>query len=205
MPLALTYTTLTTELQKFLGDEDTAFVARIPTLIGLGEMRALRDLDLEIFDVTSSTIAFSTSNQLVTKPDNWVATRTLAYKSGSVVSMLLPRTYEYLLDYWPNATLTGTPLYFTELNATQWMVAPTPAADTAAGVARYVKRPAGLDASTTSTWLSANAADVLLYACLVSAVEWSKHAESIKVWGAEYGRALEDARKELKHAMRQQG
>lgn len=202
MALSLTYATLIEELQKFNADDDTEFEDRLDTIIGLGETRALRDLDLDIFDVTVETIAFSNGNPSVTKPSGWLATRALMHKSGSNLAQLLPRSYDFIVDYWPNSALTGTPLYFTEHTETTWLVAPTPSSDVSAGVCRYMKRPTGLSSGNTTTWLGTNVADLLLYACMVSSVEFLKNDERARTWAGEYATQLAKARKEFANLIR---
>ena len=201
MSLTLTYTTLKAALVDNTDDEGTEFAAALDTIIALGELKLLRDLDLEIFDVTD-TGTLTGSSQLVTKPTGYIAGRSLHITVSGVRSQLFQRTYEYLVDYWPTAaTTTTTPKYYAELNDTQWYVAGTPAGSYDF-TARFMKRPTGLSGSTETTWLSTYAADMLLYACLASAEEYLKADERVAVWKNEYAEKLTLGRHELRRMQR---
>lgn len=198
MATSFTYTSLTSTIINFTEDQGTEFAAMVDTLIAMGEDRVLRDLDLELFDVTA-TSTFSTASPWLTKPDDMVALRTLHYTTtlGSYV-IIEPRSWEICKDYWPNvSTTTSTPKYFAEYSDDEWFIAGTPASGLTV-TARYIKRPPGLSASVSETWLSTRVGDLLLYGCLISAEEFLKADERITVWKSEYNERLMACRRELK-------
>ena len=127
MPTSFTYATLKSAIQSFAGgDTGTKLDAAIDaTILPLAETRTLKDLNIEIFDAVAS-VSFASGTATVTKPSGHISTRSLIYIAGTTRSTLLERSYEYLLDYAPDSSLTGTPLYYCELNDTQWQVAPIP-------------------------------------------------------------------------------
>lgn len=174
MALSLTYTSLVAMLQAWLADTGTDFSNQVDNIIGLGELRLQRDLDLEVFESESSS-TFPVNDPAVTKPDNIVALRSFLYTDGDdEVVHLTRRSVDYIRDYNQGTNVTGDPLYYAELNETQWIVAPVPATDHTYTV-RYIQRPSGLSSSTATTWLSDNAPDALFYACLLEAETFNKN------------------------------
>jgi len=56
----------------------------------------------------------------------------------------------------------------------------------------YTYRPSGLSSSTTTTWISINAPDALLYACLVEASLFMKEAPDLtQSYTVKYQEALQ--------------
>lgn len=86
MALAWTYTTLRQALLDWPVEDEgsTEYVANIPNLIGLGEIRLVRDLNLSVFDVTDESLTIDEGSRLVTKPTTLIATRSL--RLGQVIS-----------------------------------------------------------------------------------------------------------------------
>jgi hypothetical protein len=198
MSTSFTYATLVTALRDTTEDQGAEFLAYIPTAIQLAEDRVLRDLDLELFD-TITALAFTATNPVVTKPTGAIATRTLHYTdvSGNFV-LLEPRSWEFVKDYWPNATTTtASPKYFAEYSATQYYIAGTPSG-TNVVTARCVVNPAGLTSIVTTTWLSQYMGDLLLKACLIESEQFLKADPRIPVWQADYAQRLAAATKILK-------
>ena len=198
MASSFSYNTLVTALQTVVEEYGTEYAAFIPTIIQLAEDKILRDLDLELFD-TVSTLAFTASNPLLTKPTGTIATRTVHYVNASNNRTLLElRSWEYVNDYWPNtATTTATPKYFAEYSPTQWHISGTPSG-TNVVYARCVVRPGGLTALNPNTWLSNYMGDLMLYSCLVSSEEYLKADSRIAVWLVEYTQRLQAAKVELR-------
>lgn len=198
MSSSFTYTTLKAALVSFTEDQGTEFASAVDTIIPLGEDQALRDLDLELFDVTATT-AFSAATATLTKPAGFLALRTLHYTDAdSKEQLLLSKSWEFVKDYWPTvATTTASPKYFADYSETQWVIAGTPSGTNAVTV-RYVKRPTGLSASNATTWLGTNVGDLLFYACLAVSEQFLKADNRAGLWKQEYASRLTGARRELK-------
>ena len=45
---------------------------------------------------------------------------------GGARQPVLLRKYEYLREYWPSPTATGTPVFYADYDYTNWLIAPTP-------------------------------------------------------------------------------
>ena len=197
MALSFTYASLKTALQAFTEDTGSEFETALDTIIPLAETRLVKDLDLEIFDVTYAGV-LTAGSPLVEKPLDMVALRTFHYTDATGnFQPLEPKTWEFAKDYWPKAsTTTANPKYYVEYNSTDWYLAGTPSVNSDYTV-RYIKRPDGLSLSTPTTWLSEKTPDVLFYACLVTAEQFLKADSRAPLWAAEYAKLLRSARIEL--------
>jgi len=198
MPTSYTYTSLKAAIVAIVEETGTEFAGDLDILIPLAEDKVLRDLDLELFDETFVGTLTADSPWL-TKPTGILGVRTLHYTDASGNYQLLePRSWAFCKDYWPKAaTTTATPKYFSEFSDTSWMVAGTPSSELTV-TARCIKRPAGLDGSTSTTWLSQHAGDLLLFAALELSEMYLKSDERIPTWKQGYLERLVVARNELK-------
>ena len=195
------HTTLKAAIIAFVEDTGTPFASDVDICIGLGELGLLRDLDLDIFDAIDTGV-FTASSQIVLKPPNFVADRSLTFSSGGKTYPLIQKTREYILDYWPTETTTAAlPKYYADLDDTRWIVAGTPST-AHTWTAHFMKRPAGLSSTVATTWLGTNCPDALLYACLVYGAEYLKQGESLPIWEQEYVKVLSSARNETRHHRR---
>jgi hypothetical protein len=200
-----TYTTLKTAILDTIEDgADSAsdeFLAQLDNFIGLGELRLLRDLNLETFDADAPTTTFSVGSVVLAKPADMVRERTIWYVNGSSeIVYLTPKTREYCLMYWPNRATQGEPLYYAEVDETNWEVVPTPNAARTVSF-RIMKRPLGLSSTTATTFLSTYAPDLLLYACLIEAESFVT-AEQLQIWKARYEEKIPGAVMELRQKSR---
>lgn len=74
--LAYTWTTLRAALLAWPETTNTEYTNSLDTIIGLGERRLVRDLNLEIFDHVT-TLSLAEDTRTVAKPDDWITTRSL--------------------------------------------------------------------------------------------------------------------------------
>jgi len=83
--LAWTYTSLFDALKAWPVEiENQTYEDDLPTIIGLGHVRLIRDLNLSIFDVTDESLTLDEGERLVTKPTGIIATRSL--RIGKIIS-----------------------------------------------------------------------------------------------------------------------
>jgi hypothetical protein len=199
MASSYTYTTLKAALLAFV--EETAtddYATDIDKIIPLAEDRVLRELDLELFDLSYNG-NFTGGNAYLTKPTGLLSLRTMHYTDAQGNMQLLePRSWAVCKDYWPKeSTTTSTPRYFAEFSDTSWFIAGTPASALVATI-RCIVRPAGMASGNLTTWLGTNVGDLLFYACLVGSEQYLKADERIGMWKTEYAERLQAARFELK-------
>lgn len=202
MAASFTYTTLKAAIVAEVEDTGSELSAFLDTIIGLAETRLLKDLDLDLWD-TVTTGAFANTgtatDRLVTRASNTLVVRSFHYIDASGDRQLLePRSYEFCVDYWPRfTTTTSAPKYYCPYSETQWMVVGTPAGGLSYEIHGMV-RPAGLSGSVSTTWLSTNTPDALLWACLIEAEQYLIADDRIPVWQRRYDDAVRSAIREIR-------
>jgi hypothetical protein len=102
---------------------------------------------------------------------------------------VLLRKYEYLRNYWPDATDTDVPLYYADYDYTHWLIAPTPAAAYPFEVV-YYERPQPLDSSNQTNWFTEYAPQALLYGSLLQAMPFLKNDNRVGMWKALYDESI---------------
>jgi hypothetical protein len=195
MATAMTFTTLKQDVQRYLerGDtlaSDPIVFEQIPRLINLAERRIARELKIQGF-INVVTAQLLADNPVVTKPDRWRDTVSMFIGTGTnndTRSALYTRSYDYLRSYWPDATQTGEPLFYSDYDYNHWLVAPTPDADYPIEIL-YYQLPPLLTEEAQTNWLTENAPEILLYATLLEATPFLKNDERIPVWQNMYDRA----------------
>lgn len=192
------YTTIVAALQNWPEDDDPEFVAAIPEFIKHGELRLLRELGLEIFEVVV-TADITSGSANVTKPTNMVAPRDLFYTRNGREIHLTRATSEFVRSY-NAAGATGDPKFYAEDGETSWILAPKPNFTAVGGMsARITRRPAGLNtaAPTVKTWLSTHVPDLLLDSILLSAERFLKNDPRWIVTKRDFDLKLSDAKAEV--------
>ncbi len=198
MASSFTYNSLKQALIDMLEETGTDYASFIDTIIPLAEDKVLRDLDLELFDV-SATSTFGVASPWLAKPSDMVALRTMHYTDGNGKFQFLdPKSWEFAKDYWPNAnTTTATPKYFVEYSEDNWFLAGTPASGFVTTI-RYIKRPDGLTSGNPTTWLSQHVGDLLYFGALSVSEQFLKADTRVALWKQDYMDRLGMALQELK-------
>ena len=168
-----TYAELVQNIKDFMEDDGTEFSNEIDKFIDLAELRISRDLKTPEFKrkVTSS---FSANDPFLTMPTDLVTLEHLHLVNSNVRSVLMLKSDEYMLEFWSNRTSTGTPKYYSYFDTSTIYVAPTPSTNFSLELS-YKRRLPALSSSNTSNWTSINAADALLYACLIQASVFNRN------------------------------
>jgi hypothetical protein len=139
----------------------------------MAENRILRDIDLDVFKL-EVTGTMTSSNKFLNTPSNILTHRYLILTSAANEQLFLDfRDTSFMKEYWPNGTSTGTPKYYSVWDQNTFYVAPTPNANFSVELG-YIYRPAQLSSTNTTTWVSTNAPEALLYACLIQAYSYTK-------------------------------
>jgi hypothetical protein len=126
------------------------------------------------------------SNQsIIDKPARWHKTVSFNISVAGERQPVLLRKYEYLREYWPDATKTGIPAYFADYDYTHWLVAPTPATAYSFEVL-YYERIQPLDSSNQTNWFTIYAPQALLYGSLLQAMPFLKNDERMGMWQQNY-------------------
>lgn len=195
MATTMTFTTLQEDVRRYLerGDtlaSDAVVYEQLPRLINLAERRIARELKVQGFiNVVNGTL---TSGQSVyDKPDRWRDTVSFSIGTGTsnnTYKTLFTRDYEYLRKYWPDATATSEPVFYSDYDYSHWLISPTPDAAYPFEIL-YYELPALLDDSVQTNWITEFAPQLLLYGTLLEATPFIKNDERIPVWQDMYDRA----------------
>jgi hypothetical protein len=168
-----TYDELVAALQSWPEDDASEYVAEIPRLIALGELRLVRDLNLELFDVTRDDITVTGNDRLVPKPAGTITTRKMGVIVNGRYFPVLLRTRDWCDMYAPDPNVLDRPLYYCEYDEENWYFVNTPDQNMTAK-AVLVIRPAGLSEANPNTWLGDHVGDLLFCCCLLEAEQWIK-------------------------------
>lgn len=202
MSVSYTYTELVSKMQTYPESSSAEYVADIPDLIGHGELRLVRDLNVEFFDFTDSGLIVLTGDNTVTKPDDIVVHRSFDIQLASGIwEPLEYRSNDYVRRHGADETATGRPRFIADKDEFEWIVSPY-ADDDYSIRCRFVRRPEGLSVSNPTTWLSTYAGDALLAACLMEAEHWLKADDRYEDMHDKYNELLSVARLELRQAVR---
>jgi|GEM_PF-1114359 len=143
----------------------------------------------------------STPTVTVGGPDVTTGTTATAVATRGTANIkrnfLLPRAYEYCRSYWPDPTQTGNPRFYADYDFNHWLIVPTPSASFPVEIA-YYELSTLLDDSAQTNWLTENAPDLLLYACLLEATPFVMADDRIEVWQGMYERAAKGYQAENK-------
>lgn len=200
MPTSMTFDSLVQDLQQYLErgtNSDTEVAEQIPRLINLAERAIAQRLKIQGFLKNVLVSPGMQSNVSVyPKPDRWRQTVSMNYGVGTSNNRrvpLLPRSYEYCRNYWPDSSVVDTtqpPLYYADYNYSWWLIVPTPPANYPWEV-NYYELPALLDSSNQTNWLTNFAPNLLLYRALLEATPFLKDDERIPTWQAMYQEQLD--------------
>ena len=191
--MATTYTTLKSDIQAYTENDAQEFQDSLDRVIENAQLRISREIDLSAFRkyATASLSDSGTSNdRFLAKPTDMVIDRFMFLTVSGEFVPLLGKTPEFMQSYWPNPNLTGVPRFYTDWDDDTFLLAPTPDSAYLATLG-YTRRLPFLSASQETNWLTDNAGDCLLYACLIESYKFMKSTEieaDIKSWQEEYNR-----------------
>ena len=189
--MSFTLTTLTASIQEWTENDEATFVAEIPFFIQNAEERILKSVDLEYFR-KNVTGVMTSGNKFLQKPSDWLANFSLSFVNSSSENVfLLQKDVNYLQEFHPNPSTTGTPRFYASFDVNNFIIAPTPNSNFNVEV-HYYYRPASLTTDDSgSTCISTNAPDALLYASLVEAYTFMKgENDLIKLYNDRYTEAF---------------
>jgi len=188
MAVEMTYANLVTDISSYLERTDAATLEKIPTFIMLAE----QVISTEIQFLGNLTVVTSTMNvgePIIVKPARWRKTVSINLIDNNQRQPVFLRKYEYLRNYWPNATQRDTPVYYCDYDYTHWLVAPTP--DLAYNYeVLYYERVQPLDVTNQTNWFTQYAPQAMLYGSLLQAMPFLKNDERIPMWQAQYDRVV---------------
>jgi hypothetical protein len=185
----MTYDSLVNDIQTYLERTDQQTLDKIPQFIMLAEQIIAAEIKFlgNLTVVTSTMVA---SENVIAKPARWRKTVSMNVTVAGKRSPVLLRTYEYIREYWPEATKTDVPAFFCDYDYEHWLVGPTPTLAYAYEVL-YYERVQPLDTSNQSNWFTQYAPQALLYGSLLQAMPFVKNDERMPMWQSNYDRIIE--------------
>jgi len=203
-----TYSELLTEIRNYTEvSSDVLTDTIIDDFIKQAEIKIFREVDLDCFRSYQFT-TLTQGNEFVSLPGD--TPDTIAFiRSASIYptsgtdqnnrTYLLQKDISYMTEYWPNRTTQSKPKFYAMWDQNTIYLAPTP--DSAYNIELALNRnETGLSATNTTTWVSTNAPQVLLYGCLIQAFKYLKGPYDLL---AQYEKAYQEAVQRL--ALEQQG
>jgi len=189
--MSFTLTTLKQSIQDWTENDETTFVNELDFFIKNAEERIFKLVDLDYFRKNVEG-GFTTGNKFLQKPSDYLATYSLSYVKDSENIFLLQKDVNFIQEYTANPATTGSPIYYASFDVDNFIVAPTPDADFVAEL-HYFYRPASLTTDDSgTTWISTNAPDALLYACLIEAYTFMKgENDIIQLYTSRFGEAIQ--------------
>ena len=165
--MSFTQATLETAIKQYLDSTESTFTSNLSTFIKSTEERILKGLDLPVFRKNVTGTATSGTPYLGA-PSDFLAPHSLAVISSNNYSYLWFKHVTFIRDYTPAAATTGTPQYYGVFDDDSFILAPTPDANYTFEL-HYKYRPTSLTAGATdsTTWLSTNAMNAMLYGSLI--------------------------------------
>lgn len=194
MAVVFSFNSLISTIQSIVeragATNDPTAYAYIPTAINLTEQKIARELKIQGF-IRIVDWTMQANLAAYQKPDRWRENISMSVgtdqatppAAGNVWQPVYTRDYEWVRAYWQNATSTGTPKYYADMDYTHWWFSPTPSAAFAVQTA-YWELPPLLDASNQQNWTIEYAPNALLhgscaemYVFLKNAAEKAVHSE----------------------------
>ena len=203
-----TYSELVDQIRSYTEtDSNVLTTSIINDFIENAELRIFREVDLDVFRAYEYA-TLTVSNPFVAVPGATPTTMAFVryagiYKTTGATAddriRLQQKDVSYMNEYWPNRTSTGEPKYYSMWDQNTIYLAPTP--NHAYNIELALNRnETGLSSTNTTSWVSVNAPQVLLYACLVEAFKFLKGPYDLL---AQYEKAYQEAVQRL--AIEQQG
>lgn len=175
--MSFTLSTLTQAIKDFTENTESSFVANINTFIKLSEERILKSVQLDLFRKTLQDLLRLPTN---TQRDPLIFSAFFTFCRGKWEKEFVEfKDVSFVQTFNPDATVTGTPLYYSVFDVNNFILGPTPNAALNAEL-HYFYRPTSLvDDSSGTTWLSENAELTLLYGCLIEAYLFMKGEQDV--------------------------
>ncbi len=155
------------------------------------ENKIQRELDLDAFRKFQFS-SFTIGSPFITVPDDFAFERGVQIKDQITNdrTWLDQRDTTFIDEYNVDRSDTGTPKYYANWDDNTFIVAPTP--DAAYEIELwYNKTPDRLSSTNTTTWLSTNAPEVLIYGTVVEAFSYLKNPPYVQLYDQKYAQAMQ--------------
>ena len=188
MAVSMTYNSLFNDISSYLERTDTATLDKIPTFIMLAEQVLASEIKF-LGNLTVNESTMVSGDPVITKPVRWRKTVSINVTVGGERRPVFLRTYEFLRQYWPDASQEDVPKYYSDYDYTHWLVAPTPAEPYDFEVL-YYEEVQPLDSTNQTNWFTQYAPQAMLYGSLLQAMPFLKNDERMPMWQAQYDKIV---------------
>jgi hypothetical protein len=187
----MTFNELVTNIRNYTDVDANVFSEGvINTFVTMAENRILRDIDLDVFKL-EDTGNLTAGNRFLGAPVGILTHRYLMVVVEDERIFLDFRDQSFMREYWPDYTQEGVPKYYSVWDQNTFSVAPTPDENYQVQMG-YIYRPAQLSATNPTTWISTNAPEALLYACLIQAYSYTKGpSDMLTYFNESYQQAIQ--------------
>lgn len=181
----MNYSEIVDNIQAWTENDATEFTTKIPTIINLAELRIYKDVDLTIARKEATLATPIIGQSLLPAPSDLIVPRWVRISNGGYI---MQKDESFIREYLATAATSGTPKYYaTAASGANLLFAPSFSSESISVQIGYTYRPTPLSASNTTTWLSLNAWDVLLFACMVESAGFMKmEQQDLANWEARY-------------------
>ena len=155
------------------------------------ENKIQRELDLDAFRKFQFS-SFTIGSPFITVPDDFAFERGVQIKDQITKdrTWLEQKDTTFIDEYNVDRSDTGTPKYYANWDQNTLIVAPTP--DAAYEIELwYNKTPDRLSSTNTTTYLSNNAPEVLIYGTVVEAFSYLKNPTYVQLYDQKYAQAMQ--------------
>jgi hypothetical protein len=187
----MTYDSLVADVQNYMERDDPQFVAQIPSLIYLAEqslaaeIKTLQQLNVVLVTVLSGQF-------ILQKPALWKKTISMKANGQPIVK----RTQDYLAQFTAESS-TGTVQYYAEYDYDNFMLSPTPSANTSIELTYYgLVQP--LNTDNQQNLITREIPQALLFGTLLQAQGYLKAIDKLAVWKQYYTDAISAIKNEDK-------
>ena len=190
-----TYAELTQQVIDYTETDSNVLTTTILNdIVEHAESRIFRNADLDVFKkykTANLTIGDPFVAMPGATPQLFAFVRYIQiFGTDNIRITLEKKDASFINEYVPNRTTTGTPKYYANWDNDTLLLAPSPDATYTVELA-YNAQPTGLSSSNTTTWVSNNAPEMLLYACLVEAFKFLKNPQMVQMYESYYKQALQ--------------
>lgn len=144
--MSYTLTTLKSAIQDYAENTETTFVSNLRSFIRSAENRLFKMIDFEVFR-RNSTSATTSSDRFLSVPTDFFSPFSLSITSSNNIIFLLEKDVNFVQEYNPNSSTTGTPKYYARFDVDNFILAPTPDSNYTCELHYYYK-PTSLADST---------------------------------------------------------
>ena len=191
----MNYAELVQAIKDYTENEETSFVAQIPTFVRQAEERIYRSVMIPELR-KNATSSFTAGNPYLARPTDFLSVFSIAVVDGDGDYMyLLDKDVNFIREAYPNVSTQGVPKYYGQFDGDDaagdghFIVGPTPNASYTVELHYYYDPPSIV--STSTSWLGENAETALLYGALIEAYTYMKgETDILQGYEARYKEAL---------------